>query len=240
MNTNNSLVYFQNYIMAARQPLDDLLELLVTPTESDNNVDIIDDTDDIPNLENSQHSNEPITPKKLTKLTIKNLSSTSVKKIQKKQTNCKFCSKFKFSREQVEKHLNESETCFLLYLRQERVNCMDGILLKLYRCMCCGAQGKFQLKKHVEQNAKCLNFFETRFKCKTWKEVNAVIIKLLRPSHPSRSSCKRKLENTLMATKRKNAVTVTQGLNKFRKDISLANYRLCVCCHQFFLNSGNF
>ena len=230
-------------MMAGRTHLDDLLELLRTQSQGHNisvrsTSTISDDNNISENNDTLCIQNEPKTPEQLSKLVIKNLSSSSLKKRQIKATNCKYCSRFKFSREQLEMHLKESDTCYLLYLRQEKVNCIDGLLLKLFRCMSCEAQGKFQLKKHVDQNKKCLRFFQERFKCQNWNEVKAYIIKVLRPSHSSRSSCKRRLENSMLIAKKKNSITVTQGLNKFRKDVSLANYRLCVSCDQFFLNSG--
>ena len=235
---------FQSIIMTDKTPLDYLVEFLDTPSSNDNSS--IRGTNNVSteNYANEDYDrpngiNGPKTPEQLSKLAIKNLSSSSLKKRQIKASNCKYCSRFQFSREQVETHLKQSETCFLLYLRHEKLNCMDGLLLKLFRCMGCGAQGSFQLKKHVEQNEKCLNYFKNRFQCQNWTDIRTYIIKVLRPSNPSRSSCKRKLENSL-SSKKKDSVTVTQALNNFRKDVSLANYRLCVSCDQFFLNSGKY
>ena len=213
-------VYFQNRIMTTREPIDYLLDLIATQAESDNN---------------SARTTQG-TPERLTTLRIKNLSTSSLKKRQKKSTNCRYCAKFKFSREQIESHLAEYETCYLLYLREEKVRDINGILLKLFRCISCGAQGKFQLKKHLGENGKCLKFYQERFQAENWNEIKTIMFNLLRSSYASRSSVKRRLEYSY--PKKKDSITVIQALNKFRKDVSLANYRLCVSCDQFFLESG--
>ena len=49
---------------------------------------------------------------------------------------------------------------------------------------------------------------------------------------------KRRLENAAYRAKRRDAKTVTDSLNEFRKQVCVANYRLCVLCNQFFLNNS--
>ena len=223
--------------MASREPIDYLLEAL-----EDDSEDEITDVSEIVTVSannRSSHQSTPISsPNHLSKLGVKNLSSSSLKKRQKKSTNCKFCIRFKFSREQLEQHFKDSETCCLLYMRQEKVNTIDGIFLKIYKCMSCETKGNFQLKRHLDQNIRCMRFFQNRFKCQDWNEIKSYIIRVTRSSYPSRSVAKRRLDNAMISSKKKDGKTIIDGLNSFQKDTSLANWRLCVICSQFFLNSG--
>ena len=77
------------------------------------------------------------------------LRTSSLKKRIMKAAHCQFCVRFRFSRLQMETHLNESKLCLSLYLRYMKVNEMDAVLLKIFRCIACSTKGTFQLKRHL-------------------------------------------------------------------------------------------
>ena len=166
------------------------------------------------------------------------LSTSSLKKKQTKLVDCKYCVKFCFNRCQLEEHLQQSECCISLYKREMKVNCLNGILVKSYKCMACASRGGFQLKRHLQNHAVCLNFYLEKFQVKDWAELKPKLINLTRCSYKSRTSLKRRLENAALAAKKKDVKTVVESINMYRKDISVANYRLCINCGQNFLSSG--
>ena len=84
----------------------------------------------------------------------------------------------------------------------------------------------------------CFQFFQTRLKVKDWKEIKAKIISLHRLSFACRSRATVRQLNEAYRKKKKDSKTVTQALNEFTMTTSLANYRLCVQCEQYFLNSS--
>lgn len=61
---------------------------------------------------------------------------------------------------------------------------------------------------------------------------------LSRTSYASRTTLQRRLQNAAFAAKKKDAKTLTNSLNDFRKSNAIFNYRLCILCDQFFLNSS--
>ena len=120
------------------QPIDYLLAAL---SEMDEETDGDDD---------NICANRPSTPPSLQSPRLaKFLTSSSLKRRQFKPSHCKYCSRFRNNRQQVEEHLRDSELCLSLYLREFKVNKLEAILMKLYRCISCGAGGTFQLKRHL-------------------------------------------------------------------------------------------
>ena len=111
-------------------------------------------------------------------------------------------------------------------------------MVKLYRCLCCSGTGNFQLKKHLHQNPRCFKYYQGKFEVQSYEEIKSKLFNLSRQSHLSRSKVSRKLENAIHRDKKKNAITVTECLNKFRQQTALSNYRLCISCLQFFMMSG--
>ena len=192
-------------------------------------------------LENDEHSrrtalpsqnSSPINTARRIRLS-KLLSSSSLKRKQVKSTNCFFCQRFQFCRKQVESHLTESPLCQALYLRKFKVKHLDGILIKLYRCISCGLQGTYALKRHLESHPGCFRFYKERFLVQDWKQLNTKLLNLARPSYSSRRPLKRQLVNAAFQAKKKDTKTITMSLNEFKKTTSLANFRMCVLCLQF-------
>ena len=247
--------------MAAREPIDDLIDALPqTPPEDEENI-----VNEESNSSKSATSNEGqinmdsssnsqgntshtqltsdssegnVTPTRNNHLIIKNLSSSSLRKRKVKPVNCKFCFRYTHNREQLERHLNENEVCCLLYQRENRVSSLDAVLVKTFKCISCTSIGNYQLKKHLESNPNCMHYYQQRFNVQSWMEIKVKMYNLIRSSFPCNSKAKRKLVNESWRAKKKDAITITQGLNDFKKEVSLSNYRLCVTCDQFFLASG--
>ena len=168
--------------MANKEPLDYLVEALDELSDSENTSDT--NQNQCNNLRQITNPITPISsPEKISNLAIKNLSSSSLKKRQKKTSNCKYCIRFTFSSQQLENHMLESEVCASLYMRHERVNTIDGVLLKIFKCLCCCSKENFKLKIHLERNNKCKKFYENKFKCQTWNDIKATILKLTRISY---------------------------------------------------------
>ena len=180
----------------------------------------------------------PRTPLQVTKFHIKNLTSSSLKKRKFKEQDCKYCFRFKFNRQQLEAHLKASENCQLLYQREWKLNSIEGVLMKIYRCLSCTEKGNFQLKRHLNENENCFKFYKERYKVKSWEEIKSKMFNYTRSAHASRSSAKRKLENNLMISKKKSSITTIECLNKFRQETAFSNYRLCISCEQHFMQSG--
>ena len=80
-----------------------------------------------------------------------------------------------------------------------------------------------------------MRYYQTRFNVETWIQIKVKMFNLTRSSLPSSSKAKRKLQNEYCRGKKKESITVTQGLNDFKKQVALSNYRLCVICDQYFL-----
>lgn len=147
--------------MATREPIDALLDALsqvsdqTTDTEVQNNVrqDQVSHRD----ANNDNSTGQPSTPTQSTSpRSIRRmirytriLSSSSLKKKQIKSVACRYCNRFKFGRKQIEDHLNQFEVCLALYEREFKVKSLDAVLSKMFRCISCGAQGNFQLKRHL-------------------------------------------------------------------------------------------
>ena len=137
------------------QPIDYLLAALSQTTE-DSDDDFISDQRNnnvVPNqvLQNNGSSPPQVPQNTLSPTStarririIKLLSSSSLKRKHHKNLNCLFCPRFKYSRKQVESHLTESELCKALYLRKFKVTHLNGVLIKLFRCICCGDKGSLQ------------------------------------------------------------------------------------------------
>lgn len=96
----------------------------------------------------------------------------------------------------------------------------------------------FYLKASLDSHQNCFQFYKERFNLDDWDKIKKKLINLTRSSNSSRRSLNRRIENASLRAKKKDCVTLTDSLNSFTKETSLANYRLCVICRQFFLNSG--
>ena len=166
------------------------------------------------------------------------LSSSSLKRKQKKNRHCKYCVKFCFNRRQIEEHLLNTESCSALYQRELKVSSVNGVLIKIYKCISCSSTENLQLKRHLETYSLCFKFYLQKFQVTNWDELKTKLFNLTRSSYKSRTSLKRRLENAASAARKKDSVTVTQALNSFRQDIAIANFRLCIICQQNFLPSG--
>lgn len=146
-------LFFFSYkkIMNVREPIDALIEALSESSQEcsisqDENGSLNNETPDIMSPPSSTVS--PASFRRKIRIA-KTLSSSDLKKKIIKRVNCKFCSRFQYTRAQVEKHLNESPLCQALYYRHLKVNTMEGILIKLFRCIACSSVGTFQLKRHL-------------------------------------------------------------------------------------------
>ena len=226
--------------MAQRLPIDDLLDCLSQESDVRSTTvttGAIEETSTSTPPNSQNHRTLPNSPT-LDPKYVKFLSSSSLKKKRKKTAHCKYCHKFTFNREQIENHFKDSELCYNLYLRELRVSCLNGTLVKIFRCVSCSTTGKFQVKRHLECNPICFEFYKRRFNVDSWDSLKNKLINLSRQSFASRSSLRRKLENIQSTNKKKDAKTITQSLNEFRRLTALSNYRLCILCQQYYLDSG--
>ena len=122
--------------MAERLPIDNLIDVLsqsqeeTTSTISGNaNAAISNETTAIANDAPSPPSTPPISIRRQVQLA-KYLSSSSLKRKMKKRTNCKYCNRFSYSRQQLERHLTNSEVCLAMYKREFKVNKIESVLGK--------------------------------------------------------------------------------------------------------------
>ena len=177
---------------------------------------------DINNAQNvSRGSQSPReTPRRMTQIT-RNLSSSSLRRRTFKPVNCFFCNRYKVNRSQLEEHLNNSITCLNLYQRKFRVKELIAVLLKMYRCICCEAQGSFQLKRHLEINRNCFQYYKDKLQVLDWDQLRKRIINLTRHSQPSRSRTRRRIEYSNYQQRIRAAKTVTESLNSFKRDTAL-------------------
>lgn len=113
-----------------------------------------------------------------------------------------------------------------MYLREWKVNELDAVLIKIYRCLKCSRTGNFQLKRHLESQRSCFAFYLQRFDVLDWNQLNKKLSNLVKPSQASRSQFRRRLENAEMLRKKRNAKTITDSLNSFNMETSLSCYRL--------------
>ena len=138
--------------MSQREPIDYLLSFLEKETndggDSQQNLSQAEGSSEAAGDNSCNDRDVPASPVLLPRH-VKFLSSSSLKKRLKKTTNCRFCVRFQFNRDQVETHLKQSELCFNLYARQFRVHSLDSVLVKLYKCMGCSSTGNFQLKREA-------------------------------------------------------------------------------------------
>ena len=93
----------------------------------------------------------------------------------------------------------------------------------------------FYLSFLADSHPSCLNFYKLRYDVQNWHDLKNKLINLTRHARASRTSLKRKLQDAAFAARKKDAKTITQSINQFRNSVSLANYRLCVLCAQYFL-----
>ena len=93
---------------------------------------------------------------------------------------------------------------------------------------------------HLESNVNCFQYYKTRFSAADWPALNRKLINLTRSSYSSRRTLKRQLEYAALNTRKKDSKTVTNSLNSYRLEVSLANYRFCIICQQNFCKSGAF
>ena len=102
---------------------------------------------------------------------------------------------------------------------------MDGLLIRIFKCISCSTRGNFQLKRHLENITDCLNFYKQRFNVNRWEEIRQKIQTLTKMSIPSRNAYRRRIANAEYEERRRQAKTVLDSINQFRKDTALANYR---------------
>ena len=163
---------------------------------------------------------------------LKHLSSSSAKRRAMKQTHCHFCN-FEGARLDLEQHLLEKESCFILYQRKLHVKNLEAILVILYKCLYC-PYDKSSLVRHLESHEDCKQNYFHRFHVDTVKEVADIIGNLKRPSFNSRRPLKRKLENAKSKSKKKlkfmNEPEST-FTNLHLQQTAFSNYKKCIGCH---------
>lgn len=108
----------------ARLPIDYLIEALSQDSQQNSSSQNVGVNAQSTVSNSAPTANITRTPTQMTPSTIRRncriakiLGSSSLKKRIKKSANCRFCSKFIFSRPQLESHLSQSELCLALYLR---------------------------------------------------------------------------------------------------------------------------
>ena len=94
------------------------------------------------------------------------------------------------------------------------------------------------MKPQLDRNVHCFEYYKTRFNATDWTQIKSKLISLCSPAYASRSSLRRRAVNAAYLQKKKDTKTVTQALNDYKMSTSLANYRLCVKCEEYYLSSG--
>ena len=118
--------------MATRLPIDDLPqeENITSSSGTQQTQPIIHNNPDQSEANNSQQDQavpqSPTTRSRRFRQTIRNLSSSSLRRRLHKPVHCKYCPRYRFNRQQLESHLQESEICLNLYMREHRVNELLG------------------------------------------------------------------------------------------------------------------
>ena len=138
----------------------------------------------------------------------------------------------------MESHLLNSSLCLALYERELHLNSLEGVIIKLYKCLSCGTPGGYQLKRHLEANVDCFTYYKSRFLVNNWTDLKKKLDSLTRASYSSRTSVKRRLEYEASKAKKKSCKTIIESIKSYREEIALANYRLCVKCLQYFLKTS--
>ena len=90
----------------------------------------------------------------------------------------------------------------------------------------------------LEAHSDCFRYYKLRFDVENWPELKVKLHNLTRTSYSSRRSLRRRLEADAYRSRLRDATTVIDSLNKYRKEVSVANYRLCVLCGQFCLETS--
>lgn len=92
-----------------------------------------------------------------------NIQPTSpIRKRPRLGTNhCKYCEAV-CSRETLEGHLNQSESCKSSYFEDLRVSNMDAVLSLLFKCIYC-KEGPSKLSFHLNSSPRCLDLYCRRF-----------------------------------------------------------------------------
>ena len=115
--------------MATRLPVDCLVD------ELDNIPSTSGTQQTQPNIRNNASNNSqqvqvmpdsPRTVSRRLRQTTRNLSSSSLRRRLHKPTHCHYCQRYRFNRQQLESHLEESELCLNLYMREHKVNELLG------------------------------------------------------------------------------------------------------------------
>ena len=148
---------FQKADMAMeRQPIDYLIEALSQDSQDNNSTQGNRNEDQSSTINLAPNNISPRTPSPMSPATIRRncrlariLRTSSLKKRIIKHYHCQFCPRFRFSRAQMEAHLKESQLCLNLYLRLFKVNEMEAVLVKIYKCLSCSLTGNSQLKRHL-------------------------------------------------------------------------------------------
>ena len=185
---------------------------------------------------NTRGSTIQITPpSNRSNVIIQNLSSASLKKRKKKLTHCRFCPR-NILKKDFHEHLKKNDTCAQLYQRELRVNCVDAVLIKCFKCLGCSQVGNFRLKRHLDLHHRCFNIYKDKFQIQTTDELTQRLRNLNRQSAPSRQSSER--HQAYQRNVNHDTITDSQATNNFKRNIALANYRMCCKCMGHFLEGS--
>ena len=195
------------------------------------------DVANMPNTSNCSGSHQHKSPiASRSRSIIRNLTSSGLKRKMKKYQHCKFCSEY-VNRKNLERHLKANSHCEALYMGLFKVNSLNAVLVSCFPCLNCSKTGDFSLKVHLNHNKQCFSYYKEKFKVENQKELSQKIKNLKRQSYNSRQPANRKLfENSI----KYESVTVTEAINKYRRSIALANYRLCCICFGHYVESSTF
>ena len=191
--------------------------------------------DDIANI----NKTPPSSPTYLRELKRKLMDTNEVKKQQKQDTHCKYCSSNQ-DRTTLMAHLQSREYCRMLYLRRCRTESLSDVkALELSDpCFACDNAGFKQLSRHLKKSEKCLKEYREHFNVATHEEVMTKMTKLRETMKPSRGKKARHDQNKKENERKRNNISQVDGINSYRENTSLSNYRTCVVCKGNYLESG--
>ena len=178
------------------------------------------------------HVRSPV-PRRRNSELVRYLTSSGLRRKKIKDTHCNFCVReengIDFAR-----HLRNSRSCALLYMRILKVHSLENVLLKLFSCEVCGETRSVNFVKHLERNDRCLAWYREKydiFDCSDIAKKNRTLKRML---YDSRNAVVRKLEYKNQKIDKFQTKTVVSSLNDFRKNTMFFNYKLCVLCNSNF------
>ena len=164
------------------------------------------------------------------------LSSSSAKRRTIKEADCKYCDKFVEAASFIQ-HLRKEKLCRTIYLRNHKLKSFDSLLLKLFSCEFCYVKKRIVLKKHLEENNRCLDGYRNKLKENDLDKLCKKVKALKRATLPTRSVAAR----ALVYKKEKAEVLMNKSgamsLNDHKDSVMLSNFKLCVVCKS---NFGNY